>query len=159
MRELRSQTSPFAKYTAAGYFAFQFHMIGRLDDVAHFSHTDLTPHAKFDFALKSKMCWSKNVLEERSAPSQIVLGARDSSFCTLLGVAVHFEFCLLSGVVSEETSMFAASKNRIGNILKGIVEADNFPSSGSGTVGTHSIRKFPATYARNNGCDRDDVEA
>ena len=50
-------------------------------------------------------------------------------------------------------------KNRIGNILKGIVEADDFPSSGAGAVGTHSIRKLPATYARNNGCDRDDVDA
>lgn len=34
-----------------------------------------------------------------------------------------------------------------------------FQSSDAGPVGTHLIRKFPETYGRNNGCDRDDVEA
>ena len=160
VKHLRAESSTFAKYTAASYFIFQFHLIARLDDVANFSHSDITPHIEYDFALKSKMCWSKNVLEERSAPSQIILGARDPNFCTLLALAIHFEFGLLLGNVSEETSLFACTKGRISDLLKKVVEDDRFmATTGDGTLGTHSIRKFPATYARNNGCDRDDVEA
>ena len=160
VKHLRAQPSPFAKYSAASYFIFQFHLIARLDDVANFSHADITPHIELDFALKSKMCWSKNVLEEQSAPTQIILGARDPNFCTILALAIHLEFGLLSGDVTTESSLFGCTKKRISELLKKIVEEDGFVNvQGGGALGTHSIRKFPATYAPNNGCDRDDVEA
>ena len=159
IKRCRNNSSPFIKYTASAYFIFQFHLIGRLDDVANFSHEDLTPHGEFDFALKSKMCWSKNVLEERGAPDQIILGAKDPYFCTILALAIHFEFSIRSGVVGQATKMFNTQKHRISILLKSIVDNESFPLSDSGPIGTHSIRKLPATYARNNGCDRDDVEA
>ena len=37
------------------------------------------------------MGWSKNVLEERDAPDQIILGAFNSFFCCLLGLAIYLE--------------------------------------------------------------------
>ena len=154
-----SSSNPFVKYTASAYYIFQFHLIARLDDVANFSHEDLTPHTEFDFALKSKMCWSKNVFEERGAPDQIIFGAKDPHFCTILALAIHFEHSIGSGRVGTEKSMFNTQKHRISQLLKSIVEEESFPLSNPGPIGTHSIRKLPATYARNNGCDRDDVEA
>jgi hypothetical protein len=154
VKNLRADVSVFAKYTASSYFIFQFHLIARLDDVANFSHSDITPHIEFDFALKSKMCWSKNVLEEQSAPSQIILGARDPNFCTILALAVHFEFGLLLGNVSADTSLFGCSKSRISDLLRKVVDHNDFISTlGEGSLGTHSICKCPATYARNNRCD------
>ena len=41
---------------------FQFHMVARVDDVAHFEEEDLKHNPQFDFTLLSKMGWSKNVL-------------------------------------------------------------------------------------------------
>ena len=38
------------------------------------------------------MCLSKNVLREREAPEQIVLGANDSIFCPLIAIAILCEF-------------------------------------------------------------------
>ena len=113
IKDLRGQPAAFAKYSAASYFIFQFHLIARLDDVANFSHADITPHIEFDFALKSKMCWSKNVLEEQSAPTQIILGARDSNFCTILALGIHLEFGLLSDYVSVEISLFGCTNKQI----------------------------------------------
>ena len=79
----RKSNDLFIKYTGASYFVFQFHMIAHLDDVFCFQHVDLTPNLESPFALKSKMRWSKNVLEERDAPDQIILGTMDPAFCPI----------------------------------------------------------------------------
>ena len=99
------------------------------------------------------------MLEERSAPDQIILSSRDPTFCCILGLAIHIEYSLISGSISMNTTLFGCSKDRISKNLKGILDADDFPRTQTGPLGSHSIRKLPATYARNNGCCRDDVEA
>ena len=66
----RKNDSDFIKYTGSAFFIFQFHMIARLDDVFRFRSEDITRNIEFPFALKSKMRWSKNVLEERDAPDR-----------------------------------------------------------------------------------------
>jgi len=69
----------------------QFHMIGRGDDVHHMETKSLHVHPKFDFALETSMMWSKNVLEERDCPPQIMLGAANPVFCILLSLAIYLE--------------------------------------------------------------------
>ena len=88
IRRLRGRSELTAKYTCAAYFIFQFHMIACLDDVMNFSVGDLTQNPDYPGTLKSKMCWSKNVIEEREAPDQIIIGAENPIFCTLLGLAI-----------------------------------------------------------------------
>ena len=50
---------------------FQFHMIARVDDVAHFEEEDLKPNPQFDFALLAKrwdgqrMSWRNGTLQTR----------------------------------------------------------------------------------------------
>jgi hypothetical protein len=83
------------RYSAAAFYIFQFHLIGRLDNVAKFKLRDLTPCIDYPFCLQSKMCWSKNVLEERDAPNQIIIGAMDLFFLhiaiigNLFGVSIE----------------------------------------------------------------------
>ena len=36
---------------------------------------------------------------------------------------------------------------------------NGFVCHAEGPVGTHSLRKFPSTFARRNGCSKDDVDA
>lgn len=149
------------KYNLAAYYIFQFHMVARVDDVMHFKCEDLTPHLDFDFALKSKMCWSKNLLDERSTSDQIVLGAGDPSYCTLLALAIHLETNTSNGLIhSSECRLFGIDKQIASKRFKAIVEDEDFEKSGgNGELGSHSTRKFAATFARRNGCSRDDVDA
>ena len=87
----------FIKYTGSASFIFLFHMIARLDDVFCFQRADLTPNLEFSFALKSKMRWSKNVLEDRDAPDQVILGAMDPVFFSILAIAIHLDHTIYSG--------------------------------------------------------------
>jgi hypothetical protein len=60
---------------------FQFHIIARTDDITNLETGDLRSHNKFGvFALQTKVSWSKNVMEERFCPDQILLGAADTDF-------------------------------------------------------------------------------
>ena len=56
---------------------WQYHLIGRSDDTAHFAMSNPKGHDGFDFALKTKVQWSKNVCNEQRCPNQILLGSRD----------------------------------------------------------------------------------
>ena len=101
----------FIKYTGSAYFIFHFHMIARLDDVFCFQHTDLTPNLEFSFALKFKMRWTKNKLEERDAPDQIILGVMDQGFCAILVIKIHLEHPIHLGGASEDNqSLFGVKK-------------------------------------------------
>ena len=152
------------KYALAAYFIFQFHMVARVDDVMHFKCDDLTPHLEFEFALKSKMCWSKNLLDERSTTDQIILGAGDKDFCTLLALAIHLEINIGNGTVGgngedPNATLMGIGKNLAQTRLKAIVENEDFDRAAEGPLGSHSTRKGAATFARRNGCSKDDIDA
>jgi hypothetical protein len=72
---------------------FQFHIVGRADDICHVETRDLRSHEKFSaFALQTKVSWSKNVMEERDCPDQILLGSNDTDFCVLLALSCYLEW-------------------------------------------------------------------
>ena len=70
---------------------FQFHLIARIDCTTQAKKENVKKHDSFNFALKTKLDWSKNVLEERDAPWQTVLGSGDPLFCTHLSTALWLE--------------------------------------------------------------------
>ena len=63
------------KYIAMALW--QYHLIARIDDVVHFGTANPMGHHSFNFALKTKVMWSKNVREEARCPPQILLGSGD----------------------------------------------------------------------------------
>ena len=77
MQRLRKGSDITKKLAIPALCAFQFNMIGRIDDTCRFVISELYAHDSFDFALRGRLCCSKNVMEEREAPSQIILGAND----------------------------------------------------------------------------------
>ena len=79
------------RFWLPSYLKYQFHMIARNDDVAHIDWDSIMSNPQYDFALKTKLRWSKNVNEERDAPEQIMLGAADWKRCVILGLAIHLE--------------------------------------------------------------------
>ena len=106
----RDMTNKFKRYHIPSYFIFQYNMIGRVDDVAHTYLNNVMSSPKFPFSLMTRMCWSKNVSEERDAPDQILLGAMNPSFCVMLALAVHLEIWL-EEEDSENSFLFGLSDN------------------------------------------------
>ena len=106
----------YSKNTIAKIMFFNYipnsYNISRVDDVEHFTTTDVTPSMGFSYVLLSRMKWSKNVLEERDTPDQVVFGSMDSNFCSILGLAIHLEHRLDGGmrIDVENQSLFGVSK-------------------------------------------------
>jgi hypothetical protein len=72
-----------------GLFAAAAHTVqfSKLDE------RDLVIYKPFpQYAVKITVAWSKNVWEERVAPSQLLIGAMDSRFCVLLNLGLWMEF-------------------------------------------------------------------
>ena len=68
---LRENNDVLCRYSIPSLLTFQFNMIGRIDDCTQFQMENLTSNEDFDFTLRSKLNWSKNIHEERNAPNQI----------------------------------------------------------------------------------------
>ena len=129
---------------------FQFHLIARND---------------WDFVLKCKLNWSKNVNEERYCPSETETGLMDPSYCVLTELAVQLEFAIKRHgpvLASPYLSCFSQNKEipKGGGLEKNGVELVfakkmfwniQFQNNELGSLGSHSIRQFAATVARNNG--------
>ena len=144
---------------------FQFHMMARIDDTCCFDPRDLKPHPQFAFALQARMCWSKNVREERDAPDQIVVGCMDVRYCVLLALGIYLESWYrfgkgggLNNFLFGFSDKPKRTKDFISDVLRKIWNSPSFKPQALGPLGTHSLRKYPATYARRNGCSKDDVD-
>ena len=150
---------------------FQVHLIARVDDAAHVLMNELRAHGMFDYALRVRLRWTKNCLEERDAPEQIILGASDQDFCILTSLSIHLQYLLefLSGENSDY--LFCGSgetpesvKALVGKAIRDHVSNNtgwrNLQEEGvdSGPVGSHSDRKLASTLARRHGCTQDDVD-
>jgi regulator of replication initiation timing len=161
----------FQNFCVPALIKFQFHMISRIDDASQFLMDNLTANDDNDFTLRSKLNWSKNVREERDAPNQIVIGAMDSLYCVLIGLAVWLEIFVGAGGRGEMSPFdFGMSDDfrvpeggekvakKIQEIfLKEIFCRPEF-STVEGPLGSHSLRKQPSTHARKNGCNKDEKE-
>jgi len=161
--ELCSTLEPKKKaLCSVAYFAFQLAMISRLDDTAKFRLPDLKPYTKYqDYAIMSRLPWSKNVREERDAPSQLLFAAMDPWYDThsLLGLWLEYRFEFLP---KDNEFVFCidgcddpeAIKDKIRKILVSVLKRDEFIVRADGLLGTHSTRKYAVTFCRGNGCSK-----
>jgi hypothetical protein len=94
---LSGHKDPIKRYALPVFLVFQYNLIARMDDTTKFRIENLTQCHDFDFILKGRLNWSKNVQEERDALSQILLGAIDPQYCILRGLAINLEPFIESG--------------------------------------------------------------
>jgi hypothetical protein len=150
-------------------FLFQYVMMARIDDTSKFLSTDLKESQDHpDYGLRAKICWSKNVREERQAPHHLILGAMNPAYCAIHALATWLEY--FKGVGGMENTQFAFGIN-------GLTNPDQIKSRASGFLtrrilddeemfrppvrekkGTHSVRKYSTTRARSAGCSKDEIE-
>lgn len=159
------------KFGIPAMLCYQFAMIGRLDDCTQLLAENLQCHDQFPtYALKSKMTWSKNVMDERDAPWQILLGSLLTLYCVFVNVGIWLEIQLeatqgaqMSPYVfsfSQDFSIPSGGKkasSMAAKMVSAVFGSDQFYQELN--VGTHSIRKFAATHCRNSGIGKDDVES
>ena len=160
------------KYGIPALLCFQFHMIGRLDDSCKFlrqnlKHHDIIPSK----AAKARLCWGKNVHEERDAPWQHLYGSLDPVFCVLLNVGLWLEIFhavipdgrfrdFVFGFVPNADDPEATAlriKNKVYREMRRVMQ-DLAGDDLAGLIGTHLVRKFASTWVRTNGVSRDDKD-
>jgi hypothetical protein len=82
---LESEQDNFNNYYRYTFMMkFQYHIVGRCDDMGHFFIRDIHTHPNPELslvALQTKVFWSKNVQEERNCPAQILFGSYDVDYC------------------------------------------------------------------------------
>ena len=170
-QQFRLQESIIRKYGIPAFDAVQFSLISRVDDTSQLIVDHFKRHDRFpDKCLKTKLNWSKNVLEEREAPWQCLIGAMDPKYCVFLNVSLFLEAHLESmpGAVLSPYIFSFSNDNRIphgGKKTKNFVQdahrdlfRTNRYNQTRGRLGTHSLRKYASTYARNSGVSKDDKE-
>ena len=83
-----------SKYGYRAFLNIQNHFIARLDDTAKMFSENIKTAVDFDFILKAKLNWGKNVREERDCPFQFLMASSDHRFCCHLTLAVWLEVYL-----------------------------------------------------------------
>ena len=146
----------------AALTSFQLSMIGRLDDCSKFRLPELLSYSSYpDWCITARLNWSKNVVDERDCPNQVLMGAMDTRYDVLsnLGVWLEYHFELNPG---ENDFVFGYSglddpiriKERLARQLKDILLSDSFMAARAGLLGTHSVRKMAVTFATGTGCTK-----
>lgn len=171
MNQLNSFDDIYRKYMIPAACKFQFAMIGRVDDVCHFKEVDLNVNPLLpSSSLVARIRWSKNVMEERHSPRQMIFGSMDTKYCVLIALGIYLEVWCEVGDGLASPYLFGRSndpdrnKAFIANKLKRHIwdatnDLGNSMMDASDLLGTHSLRKFSTTYAMRNGCSKDDVAA
>lgn len=138
--------------------------------MANFKVSKPRGHGDCDFAPKTCVRWSKNVLEEQQCPPQPLVGSADPSFCVLINFAVHLKehlgiFPSASHLFTDSTSesavknLIATHRKRLEKLTwknKAFVQLATEDNEEG--VGTHSHRKFPSDCARGCGAAPDETE-
>ena len=150
----------------SGCFKFQYNMIARVDDSAKFRSPDMKVFHQYpDYGIIARLCWSKNVLDERDAPDQVLFGAMDHRYCALVGLGIWLEHHFTKNPENNEflfgtkgINCPVAIKNKAASKLREIFKDETFNVVDDGNKGTHSMRKFAVTQARSSGCGKDDTD-
>jgi hypothetical protein len=162
---LERDADPIKRFLAPCVNKVQYNLIARLDDAMELEMEDIKPNLQFPFSLLVQMCWSKNVNEERDAGEQILLGSMQREYCILLALATFLEVWIGGGNGMLGTLLFnivdddpIKSKKRVADKMAEVYKHEDFERVKEGPVGTHSVRKMPATQARRSGCSKDDTD-
>ena len=155
---------------------FQFHLIARVDDTTQLVLEHIRVHDNFSNCLKTRLNWSKNVNDERDAPWQIVLGSINPVYCVLCSLALWLELNLKSNPVAMSSPYVFCisddiripqgglkSKAMIQTALKVMFKGEQFKGAeeeeaAAMLLGSHSVRKYAATYARKCGVTKDEKD-
>jgi hypothetical protein len=152
------------RYGVACLLKFAYHLIARLDDSCKLMSKNLRWNPRYDFSLKVKLQWSKNVRDERNCPWQIILGAADADWCMLLALCLALETSISMHGSREFVFNFGKQTHEAANsyvsktLREELLGSELFDRLLEGLLGTHSCRKFSTTLARSKGGSKDECD-
>ena len=173
LEENQENFNNYYRYTTM--LKFQYHIIGRSDDLGNFETLDLKSHTNPLFshvAIMTNVKWSKNVTEERDCPDQHLFASWDVDYCLFIALGLYLEIGFFRGAGRLGELLFCDEvgdrggrevrrlKSRYQSLLTKFVFRHPLvkPLKKKGkSYGTHSVRKYAASYARSNGCSKDDI--
>ena len=88
---LRKDPDPVKKYGYVALVIPQFHFLARVDDTCKIMIEEIQRHGTYNQALRARLCWCKNVMDKRAAPPQIMFGANNFKFCSILSLSIYLE--------------------------------------------------------------------
>ena len=149
----REEANILRRHRTIAIQCIQWTLIARIDDSMHLQFDNFSMSPQFNFVLYCRMTWSKNVLDEREAPPQIILGSMNEIQCPLLQLSIYLE--LLGNAhcsLGERQNLFCDGSIKAGissyrASLKAVCSSGSFNKLKEGLLGTHSTRKGPSTYA------------
>ncbi|KAH9150675.1 hypothetical protein AeRB84_006523 [Aphanomyces euteiches] len=150
------------RFRLSSILTMQWHLIGRVDDMMKLQFCNFSFNPAHPFTLICQMRWSKNISEERESPRQILLGSMDERLCVLLNLAVYVELIDSDDPERVEHGFLCGNgydgDRLVRDMLHRVLENAGFKKLVDGNLGTHNIRKGPATYASRNGMSRENIE-
>jgi hypothetical protein len=154
---INSSTFQIWKYGMPALINFQFHLIAQIENTTQVILDHIRVHDNFSDTLKT-LNWSKNVRDERDAPWQVILGCMNTVFCVFISLGLWLEMNLQSNPSAMASPYVFAFGNNItmpggGQKAKDLAQTifgqNVFKQAEfqmSGLLGSHSVRKFAATY-------------
>ena len=150
-------------YLVTAVVAIQWHIIGRIDDTMRLTFSSIAHCPTFSYALKLRLSASKNIRREQQVTDQIILGSNNPLLCVLLNLAAYVELVLDAAADKDHTNIFGGGGNNNCEIRKfrAALEkifkhpAFRWVSGLSNMLGTHSLRKGPATFLSRLGFAKD----
>ena len=109
----------------------QWHLMGRIDDIMKLAISTIVFNSCNPFTLHIKMCWLKNICNERQSPTQIMFASMDPIICPLLNLVTMIEV-----VGTDGDFLFGRSNKSAAQQLKLVYSSDFFTSQRTGEIGT-----------------------
>jgi hypothetical protein len=151
------------------------HLIHRVDDTCHLRLDAPHSHREYDFAIRTRTKWSKNVTSFADCPPQILLASNTWKDCILLHLGSYLEAWIASNInvvylFAEDRDEKAPSrlkgkyKKRLQQVcyvndeFKALYDQVGDDEDRLQGLGGHSCRKFAGEYAKKKGCAVKDIE-
>jgi hypothetical protein len=174
----RAHKAPVCNFRNPLIGIYQWHFITRCDDVCNFKVDAAKSNPLYDFALAQSVKWSKNVVDARNCPDQLLLASMDHKSCIFIALSVWLEYFLgnYPQAVYMMTDAVPAGKSKSAhkkftnaiqktyrNRLVSVVFRDkNFKNLYKGSdkrgLGLHSKRKMASTQASRRGATGEQVD-
>ena len=94
MRTFESTPCIYLAIFLSTIFCFQYNLISCIDNASKLLKDNIIKNQKVEhkkYLICTRLCWGKNVTEERDAPLQIVLGASHPLYCALMRMGTWLE--------------------------------------------------------------------
>jgi hypothetical protein len=91
IRDVLKEDDDLKRYRLAAVLCCQWQLIGRIDDMMKLQVEHLGINHNHPGMASTKICWSRNIAEEREAAGQVIFWCNNTNMCPLLSLDVYLD--------------------------------------------------------------------